>query len=315
MLIAGPNLTIDRTATIAELRPGHVLRLADVAVTAGGKGLNVARAALALGAPACLVAFLPGHTGRATAALIAEEGVTLQGLAAPGEIRSTSIILERGGRATVLNEPGPRLPPELWVELETVVDDALPDHRVLVCSSSLPPGAPADGYARLVARGRDAGCQVVVDANPAALAATLAARPDVVTPNLGEAEGLLHGRREESVEAAADARPRALAAAAELVSRGARAAVVTAAAAGAAVVIDGEPAWLKAPRVHARNPIGAGDALTAGLAAALERGAPLLDAVREGIAAASASVETARAGTLDPARMRELLASMTGGRR
>jgi 1-phosphofructokinase/tagatose 6-phosphate kinase len=41
-----------------------------------------------------------------------------------------------------------------------------------------------------------------------------AARPDVVTPNLAEAEGLLHGRADEAVEAAPDARPRALAAAA-----------------------------------------------------------------------------------------------------
>ena len=49
MLIAGPNLTIDRTATLAELRPGEVLRFERVVVTPGGKGLNVARAARALG--------------------------------------------------------------------------------------------------------------------------------------------------------------------------------------------------------------------------------------------------------------------------
>ena len=83
MLIAGPNLTIDRTSTIPELRAGDVLRLADVVVTPGGKGLNVARAALALGVRATLVAFVPGHTGRAAAALIAEEGVALQGIDVP----------------------------------------------------------------------------------------------------------------------------------------------------------------------------------------------------------------------------------------
>ena len=84
MLIAGPNLTVDRTSTIPELRPGEVLRLADVVVTPGGKGLNVARAARSLGVPAALVAFLPGHMGRAAAALIAEEGVTLQGVPTQG---------------------------------------------------------------------------------------------------------------------------------------------------------------------------------------------------------------------------------------
>jgi 1-phosphofructokinase len=310
VLIAGPNLTLDRTSTLPELRPGEVLRLADVIVTPGGKGLNVARAALALGVPAALVAFLPGYVGRAAAALIAEEGVTLQGVPTAGELRSTSVILEPSGRATVLNEPGPPVDEERWVALEAVIDDALPDHGVLVCSGSLPPGAPVDGYGRLAARARDAGVRAVVDAGGPVLAAALQARPDVVTPNLAEAEGVLHGRADEAVEAAADARPRALAAARALVQRGARAAVVTAAAAGAAVAWDEEPVWIDAPRATARNPIGAGDVLTSGLAAALERGAPVLEAAREGIAAASASVEAAKAGDLDRGRMRALLAGM-----
>jgi 1-phosphofructokinase family hexose kinase len=311
MLIAGPNLTLDRTSTLTELRPGEVLRLAGVVVTPGGKGLNVARAALALGVPAALVAFLPGRTGWAAAGLIAEEGVTLQGVPVPGELRSTSVIREPGGRTTVLNEPGPPVDAERWVALEALIDGGLADHGVLVCSGSLPPGAPDDGYARLTARARDAGRMAVVDAGGALLAAALGARPDVVVPNLAEAEGLLHGRSDEAVEASPDAAARALAGARELVHRGARAAVVTAAAAGAALASGGgDPIWLDAPAARVRNPIGAGDVLAAALAAALERGARLLDAVREGIAAAAASVECAKAGELDPKRMRELLARM-----
>ena len=307
MIIAGPNLTIDRTSRLAELRPGEVLRVEDVAVTPGGKGLNVARAALLLRAPASLVGFIPGHTGRAAAAMIAEEGVTLQGVPVPGEIRSTAIVLEPGGRATVLNEPGPELPDHGWGALEAVIDDALADHGVLVCSGSLPPRAPQDGYALLVARARDAGRRSVVDAAGPALAAALEAHPDVVVPNLGEAEGVLHGRSDEVVDAAPDARPRAERAAQELVRRGAEAAVVTAAAAGAALAWVHEPVWVDAPRVNVVNPIGAGDVLTAALAAALERGAELLDAVRDGVAAASAAVEHPVAGRFDPARMRRLL--------
>jgi 1-phosphofructokinase family hexose kinase len=307
VIIAGPNLTIDRTSRLAELRAGEVLRLSDVSVTPGGKGLNVARAALLLGAPASLVGFIPGYTGRAAAAMIAEEGVTLQGIPVAGEIRSTAIVLEPGGRATVLNEPGPQLDDGGWLALEAVVDDDLADHAVLVCSGSLPPGAPENGYGLLVARARVAGRKSVVDAAGAVLAAALPAYPDVVVPNLGEAEGVLYGRADETVDAAPDARPRAERAARELVRRGAEAAVVTAAAAGAAVAWDGEPVWLDAPRVRVVNPIGAGDVLTAALAAALERGVALVEAVREGVAAASAAVEHPVAGRFDPARMRALL--------
>jgi 1-phosphofructokinase family hexose kinase len=308
VIIAGPNLTIDRTSRLAELRPGEVLRVSDVAVTPGGKGLNVARAALILRAPALLAGFIPGYTGRAAAAMIAEEGVTLQGVPVDGEIRSTAILLEPG-RATVLNEPGPTLPDGAWVALEAVVDDALADHAVLVCSGSLPPGAPENGYALLVARARDAGRRSDVDAAGDALAAALRAYPDVVVPNLGEAEGLLHGHADEAVDAAPDARPRAEAAALELVRRGAEAAVVTAAAAGAAVAWDHDPVWIDAPHVRIVNPIGAGDVLTAALAAALERGASVVDATREGVAAASAAVEHPVAGRFSPARFAALRAA------
>ena len=307
MLIAGPNLTIDRTSTIPELRPGDVLRLADVVVTPGGKGLNVARAALALGVPARLVAFVPGHTGRASAALIAEEGVDLLGVPSPGEIRSTSVLLEPNGRATVLNEPGPTLGPDDWDAYVAAVGGGIDGHGVIVCSGSLPPGAPEDAYAQIVRLAHEAGCAAIVDANPAALRAALAAGPDVVTPNLAEAEGLLHGRADEAVEASPDARPRALAAAASLVAAGARAAVVTAAAAGAAVAAPEGTAFVTAPPADVRNPIGAGDVLTSALAAALELGAGVIDAVREGVAAAAASVETPKAGELAPERMAAVL--------
>ena len=74
------------------------------------------------------------------------------------------------------------------------------------------------------------------------------------------------------MESGEGARPRALAAAEALLRQGARAAVVTADAAGAAVAADGETEWIAAPRVaEVRNPIGAGDVLLSALAGALER--------------------------------------------
>ena len=67
--------------------------------------------------------------------------------------------------------------------------------------------------------------------------------------------------------------------------------------------------WHPAHAVTVRNPIGAGDALVGGLAAALERGETLEAAVRAGVATAAASVETATAGEIDPLRAAELQAA------
>jgi 1-phosphofructokinase family hexose kinase len=316
MLIAGPNPTLDRTMRIAELRPGEVLRFERVVVTPGGKGLNVARAARALGTRAVFVSFVPGHTGRAAAAMVAAEGVELRGVPSPGEQRSTAVIIEASGRTTVFNEPGPEIGAAEWDAYERELRALLAGHGVLVCSGSVPPGSPPDAYARLVALAHAAGMLTVVDAAGETLAAALAARPGVVTPNLSEAEGVLGTRSGgEDVDAAADARPRALAAAEALARRGARAAVVTAAAAGAALSAgDAEAEWIPAPAVAAvRNPVGAGDVLASALAGALERREPLPEAVRAAVAAAAASVESPTAGELEPARARALAAAMARG--
>jgi 1-phosphofructokinase family hexose kinase len=313
MLVAGPNLTIDRTLSIVELRPGEVLRFDRVVVTPGGKGLNVARAARSLGHPAVLVSLLPGRTGEAAAALIADEGVELHAVPCPGELRSTAVIQERDGRTTVLNEPGPPVGEHEWAAYERAIEQRLGGHGVLVCSGSVPPGSPPDAYGRLVALAHAAGVTAIADAAGETLLRALDAAPSLVTPNLAEAEtalGLASGG--EAVLSATDARPRALAAVEALVRQGARSAVVTADAEGAAVLAAGEPAeWIAAPRVaEVRNAIGAGDVLASALAAALERGEPLAAAARAGVAAASASVESATGGEFDPERARVLAATM-----
>ena len=65
VVIAGPNLTIDRTLSIDELRPGEVLRFERAVVTPGGKGVNVARVARAARrGRACSSASFRGGPGR-----------------------------------------------------------------------------------------------------------------------------------------------------------------------------------------------------------------------------------------------------------
>jgi 1-phosphofructokinase family hexose kinase len=315
VVIAGPNLTIDRTLGIAELRAGEVLRFSRVVVTPGGKGVNVARLARAFGADAALVGFVPGRTGAAAAGLLGDEGVTLRGVAVEGEIRSTAVVLEDSGRVTVFNEPGPSLGPGDWERFEAEVADGLVGARVLACSGSLPPSAPEDAYARLVGLARERGALSIVDVAGGQLGAALEAGADVVTPNLAEAEGLLLGRANETVEAGDIdvVRSRAGAAARELVARGARHAVVTAAAAGAAIACADGAQWLVAPRVAAvRNPIGAGDALVGGVALALERGEAFARAASFGVACGAASVETDTAGVVVTDRVAELAAAFDG---
>jgi 1-phosphofructokinase family hexose kinase len=308
MLIAGPNLTIDRTIRLAELRPGEVMRARAADVAAGGKGVNVVKLAALLGRPAELVSFLPeGRTGAVVEAWLAEAGVALQTVPVPGEVRSAAIMLEDSGRTTVLNEPGPPAAEPAWRAYTVKVEQRLASHGVLVCSGSTPPASPDDAYARLVRLASGRGLASIIDATGAALAAALEAAPELVAPNLAEAEELLTGQADHLVHAAtAGLRSRATEAAAQLVRRGARSAIVTAGAAGLALArADGER-WFEAPAVEVRNAVGAGDALVAGLGCALERGEALEEAVLAGIASAAASAEQELPGRIDLARVDEL---------
>lgn len=306
MLIAGPNLTLDRMLRIDELRPGEVLRFSDATIAPGGKGVNVARVCRTLGFPAILVALAPGRTGRAVVELLQDEGLQVDAVATGGEARAASIVLERSGRVTVLNEPGPTIGEEDWAALERAVEDRLSEHRFLVCIGSTPPGSPPDAYGRLVRLARGRGVVSLVDASGESLANALEAGPDLVTPNLAEAEGVLVGAASQpAAERSLEVRDRALHAATAMVARGTGTAVVTA---GAGVAVDrgSERWWIDAPDITVRNPIGAGDSLVGGLVGSLERGDDLRVALGVGVAAASASVETDRPGLVDPERVRHL---------
>jgi 1-phosphofructokinase len=313
LLVAGPNLTVDRTSSIDELRPGEVLRVDAVTITPGGKGVNVCRAAEAIGIAARLAGFVPGRTGEAAAAMLADEGIDLLAVPCQGELRSTSIVIEQSGRTTVLNEPGPPLVDPDWRSYVGVVRDALSGADALVCSGSVPPRTPATAYAELAALAAAGGRVCVVDTSGAVLRESVTSGIAVVAPNLAEAEIVLGSSRGGAdVEAEPDARERALAAARGLIAAGAPAAIVSAAAAGAAfAAVDGTSGWFDAPEVSVRNPIGAGDAFTAVLAVRLAEGATLDSAARDAVAAGSASVESPLAGSFDSARAVELSAVVT----
>jgi 1-phosphofructokinase family hexose kinase len=300
VLVAAPNLALDRIVRLPELRPGEVQRFREADVRAGGKGVNVCRAARLLKAQARLVALAPGRTGEAVAELLADEDVALIAVPCSGEVRAATIVLEDSGRVTVLNEPGPRVTAEEWSAYQKAVEENLGD-SLLVLSGSVPPGAPTDAYARL-AQGRKA----LVDATGPLLAVALDANPDWVTPNVTEAEEALFGRAWQSTSAGADAAERAASAAAELVRRGARNAAVTAGQAGVAVNGTEGSFFVRAPWIRQRNPIGAGDCFAAALAVALEAGRAAPDAIRNAVAVAAASVETDVPGMFDPERARRL---------
>lgn len=310
MVIAGPNVSVDRTIGLDSFDPGHVHRADRVESRLGGGGVNAARVASRLGASAVLVTLLPERDELWIGDSLKREGIIFLPVRCGGTARIATIMKERAGRTSVLNEPGAAVAAREWEEFERTALGRLTDGELLLCSGSLPPGAPAGGYARLARLARQQGAgPCLLDAAGPTLAAALEEGEGLVVPNLAEAEGVLSGSRSQPVHPQ-DTPERALAAAGGLIYRGAYAAVVTAGAAGAAYARQGSRSvgWVPAPPVTARNPVGAGDAFAAGLGLQLERRAKLEDAVAFAVAVAAAHVECERDG-LDRDRVEALAAA------
>jgi 1-phosphofructokinase family hexose kinase len=311
VLIATPNLCFDRTLHVPALRPGAVHRSGQAGVSAGGKGVNVARVLRTHGETPVIAGLVPTVDGDQLRTLLAEEGAELVGVPVTGTTRVATILIEEQGRVTVVNEPGPTLDADTWAAYRDVVAGLLRPGGVLVCTGSLPPGAPDDAYGRLTSIAAEHGAVTVVDAARGALAASLAAGPDLVCPNLAEAEAVLagtsHGGPEHVDDAAEDVLDRAVEAARGLRAAGARRAVVTVGAAGAVLATEEDLVHVSAPPARLVSPVGAGDSFVGGAVLALSRGADWVEATRRGVATASSSVEQVLAGGVDPARVEVLL--------
>jgi len=315
VIVVSPNLCFDRTLWVEAFEAGTVSRPHRVEITAGGKGVNVARTMNDLGATCTLLALVADHGSEELLRLLDEEDIDVEAVAVGGSVRSATIVIEDSERATVLNEPGPVVGGADLQSLLAALADALDGvhqrgHDLVVCSGSLPPGLPDDTYAQITRLAHERGATCVVDGARSALEKVLAAEPDLVCPNLDEAEGLTSGVVLESSHPAQeldDVRERALAAAHGLRARGATRAVVTASSHGAAYADESGDRWIPAPTVRVANPIGAGDSFVGGVAAALAEGTAWPDAVHRGVLVASAAVEHARAGRVDRQRVAQLV--------
>src|SRR6266508_1491375 len=175
ILCITPNPALDRTLVVPQIRVGEVLRASQSIVAAGGKGLNVARVASALGGAVTCAGFLGGHSGRTVAELAEREGLSSAWTWIEGETRTCVILTEPAGRdATVINAPGPTVTPGDWRRLHAQVVAAAGAAAIVCLSGSLPPGSDVREYAGLLAALCQINRPIWVDTSGAALAAAFA---------------------------------------------------------------------------------------------------------------------------------------------
>lgn len=303
MLIFCPNLAVDHLIDIDRIALGHVQHARRGSLSAGGKGLNVARAARHLEVRSCVVGLVGGAIGQLLKSLLAKEALWVESPPLDLNTRIATIVLDRAtGVTTVFNEPGPRIAPGDWAAMTDLVTAHLPGASVLVCTGSLLPGVPEEGYVDLIETGKLMNIPVIVDAAAETLRQSAESGPTIIKVNLAEAESALGIRTLSSANKPCD---RALRAAGLLSAVSDSIAVVTIAE-GAALAGREERSFFRAPSVRVRNDVGAGDAFLAGLAEGVLRHSDISTACQRAVAVGTASVESNQPGWFDPGRAHEL---------
>ena len=268
--------------------PGQTVSGHDFRTLPGGKGANQAVAAARLGAAVAFVGCVGDDDfGRRARAVLNGEGINTTHLhtVAGSATGVAMIFVEDSGQNCIALDGGAN------AALSTTMVDAaatlIESATLLICQLE----SPLPAVQRAIAIAHAAGAPVLLNPAPAReLPADLLARVTVLVPNETEAAALaaLPASAAFDVRAAAD----------RLRVRGPRTVIVTLGAAGVHVADTSGHHTLPAPLVKAVvDTTGAGDTFIGAFAAALCRGAAVLEAVEFAQRAAAFSVT--KAGAID----------------
>jgi len=299
-----PNPVLDHTLTVPQIAFDTVTRATTSRVDWGGKGFNVSRVLLALGVESVALGFTGGATGRRLAAGLASLGLSTDFVTIAGETRTNVVIAEAdSARYVKVNEAGPTIQPEEIAQFFDKVRRRATSGDTWALCGSLPPGVPDDFYAQLIEIVQPRGVRVLLDTSGAALRMGCEARPFLVKPNAEEAAAFA-GHPVDTPGAARDA-------ANAFLERGVTQVALSLGGAGLLLATREAAAIAIPPDVPVKNVTGAGDALLAGLAYALERGLPLAEQARWGVAAGTASAMHEGVGIVTRASVEQVYASTT----
>ncbi|WP_353509318.1 hexose kinase [Intrasporangium sp.] len=304
-----PNPAIDITYVVPTVTLGESHRIEQVHERAGGKGVNVASVLTGLGRHAVAVAQIGADDLAAFATDLSDRGLSHRLVESPCRTRRSVAVVDDRGEATLFNEAGEAPPDSVWRRMVEALAALAPTASVVTISGSLPAGAPDDLVERLTKEAHRAGLHVVLDVGGPALAHALRAHPTLVKPNRSEAEATQLGWPRSVPPTTSDLLV-------ALADHGAEAAVVSDGVNGIRLLHDDVHlrAWLREPLKG--NATGAGDALTASLAADIETlgGLPRgrdawAEVLMRAVAWSAAAVLKPIAGVVDPTDIERLMAS------
>jgi tagatose 6-phosphate kinase len=267
---------------------------------AAGKSINVAKVLHALGEKPVAAGFLGGDRGAYIRSVLETRGIESDFVTVAARTRQCATLIDQSAatQTELVEESQPVTAADYERLMGIVRERVRKGCRAAIMSGGITTGGPMDFYFQCVRLAHEAGVLSVVDAQGTTLLEALKARPGLVKPNRAELAATA-GRELKDEKAL-------MLAMGELHDRGAQRVVVTAGK-DPALAFDGRRFWrIVPPGIAPLNPIGSGDAFTAGLVSQLLQGADLGEACRWGAAAGAANALTLMAGEVEKADVERL---------
>lgn len=280
------NPAVDKSSSVAHVVAERKLYCSIPRFEPGGGGVNVCRAVKILGGESLLLYPSGGLTGKRLQELLHEECLVHRPIPIEGMIRESLVVLEESsGLQYRFGMPGPEIQKKEWEQFLDELAAIEPPPDYLVASGSLPPGVPADFYARVARIGKARGAKVFIDVSGEAMEEALDEGVYLIKPNVREFRELVGEDIREETQIKSEAQRMVKSGRCEVL-------VISLGAAGALAVSKSFLEHILPPTVPIVSKVGAGDSMVAGIVLSLARGRPLRESILFGVAAGTAAVMT-----------------------
>ena len=278
------NPALDYIIKMEKLEAGTINYSEEEHILAGGKGINVSIVLKELGVESTALGFIAGFTGREIERKVNNIGVKTDFIKIENDLSRINVKIVVNKEETAI-----------YIELLYEKLDKIKEGDTLVLSGSIPKGVSENMYEIICQqlKEKNKNIRIVVDATRELLLKTLVYNPFLIKPNKEELEEILNVKISDHEDAINGAR--------ELQKRGARNVFISMGKMGA-VLLDENGKVYKREAIEVderKSTVGAGDSMVAGFLAGYQIYNDYEKALKMGMVAATATVNSIFLATKD----------------
>ncbi len=294
---------IDKIYFINEFSAGNLYRVGEYQISAGGKGINVARVLSMLGVSANVMGFKAGSNGEWLHSNVAQLGCSTAFITVDGESRINNNIIDLVKKTeTEILEAGPVIHTHDWKAFLELFSEKIKHEKYLVCSGGLPKGLDHSTYAQLIKIAKQNGVITILDSSGEVLSAGIEERPYIIKPNIRELSNYIGKDIKSDYDIYKASK--------DIIKRGVGVVCVSLGRNGAMLVTDEVAYKAKTVDITAVNTIGSGDSMVAGICYSLMHKNSLEECLKLGCACGASNAEFSQIGHVDIKRVGELYNSI-----